>query len=107
MVRRWGILWSAIEYSIPIASKIIIACATLHNYCVDLNEDIPNQSVDMPEVDVNGILVGNHWKINYANKARNNMRDNSAISENYIEGGNSVQRSILKRIQQENIVVNK
>lgn len=35
LVRRWGILWRPISYSLTKVPKIIRVCAMLHNVCVD------------------------------------------------------------------------
>ena len=35
LVRRWGILWRPISFSLKKVSKIIRVCAMLHNICVD------------------------------------------------------------------------
>lgn len=103
LVRRWGVLWKKIEFDLPTAAKIVIACATLHNFCIDFNQLLPPYCNEMPEVDNNGVLVGNIWKIN------NNVTDQRiSMSANnaYLEGSSSLQRAIVKRIIEENISVN-
>lgn len=35
LVRRWGILWRPIAFSLCKVSKIVRVCAMLHNICVD------------------------------------------------------------------------
>ena len=35
LVRRWGILWRPIAYSLNRVGKIVRVCPMLHNICVD------------------------------------------------------------------------
>ena len=35
LIRRWGILWRPIAYSLNKVAKIVRVCAMLHNVCVD------------------------------------------------------------------------
>ena len=35
LLRRWGILWRPISYSLDKIPKIVCVCAILHNICVD------------------------------------------------------------------------
>jgi DDE superfamily endonuclease len=38
-VNRFGILWRPLEFDLPRASRILSACALLHNYIVDNSDD--------------------------------------------------------------------
>jgi DDE superfamily endonuclease len=44
-VKRFGILWRPLEFDLPRASRIVYACALLHNYIVDSSEDDEMDSV--------------------------------------------------------------
>lgn len=37
LVRRWGVLWRPLEFSHERQPKLIMACALLHNFCMDNN----------------------------------------------------------------------
>ena len=34
LVRRWGILWKAMEYGLDFQFQIVHACCRLHNFCI-------------------------------------------------------------------------
>ena len=90
LVRRWGILWKPISYSLCRVAKIARVCAMLHNICVDrwllknprlfVNNtrvwpDVPNQyAVDDPMPRDEAVIGRLHN--NYA-VARTSSHDNS------------------------------
>lgn len=38
LVKRWGIFWRPIEVQLPCVKKVVGACLSLHNICVDCHE---------------------------------------------------------------------
>lgn len=51
LVRRWGILWRPLEYSIANVTLIIQVCAKLHNRCVDTWKKSKNGSQQLEPLD--------------------------------------------------------
>lgn len=63
LVRRWGILWSPLEFSLDNIFAVIHACCRLHNFCTQLNIsllDVHDVS-GLLTVDANGALLNPSW----------------------------------------------
>ena len=105
LVRRWGILWRPITYSLRRVAKIARTCAMLHNICVDrwlLNNprnfhknrrvwpDVPDQMhVDDPMPEDEAII----------NRMHNSYIHARAVSQN-----NSIRHKLLQDIYDAGIV---
>ena len=105
LVRRWGILWRPITYSLRRVAKIARTCAMLHNICVDrwlLNNprnfhknrrvwpDVPDQMhVDDPMPEDEAII----------NRMHNSYIHARAVSQN-----NSIRNKLLQDIYDAGIV---
>lgn len=69
LVRRWGILWKALEMSFEKRAAVIGCCIRLHNYCVEARLDLEDDEVlarqspetgrmsRPPVVDSNGVIL--------------------------------------------------
>ena len=49
LVRRWGILWKPIEFSLDRVGMIAVVCAKLHNKCVDRFLQRGKTAMDIPD----------------------------------------------------------
>jgi hypothetical protein len=64
-VRRWGILWKALEYDLSFQFEIVHCLCRLHNYCIDNNMPIINDNRNIPAgaaLDDDGVLVDPFWR---------------------------------------------
>lgn len=64
-IRRWGIFWKALEFSLKHCSQIIHACARLHNLCVTYRLPfVLNTQFDLINAAVNdeGVLVNDDYR---------------------------------------------
>ena len=53
LVRRWGVLWRALDVKFARRAPLIIALMRLHNYCIDerlADADLPDISTGLVEV---------------------------------------------------------
>jgi DDE superfamily endonuclease len=37
LIQRWGIFWRALRYDPPEATRVIMCCVRLHNFCIDVD----------------------------------------------------------------------
>ena len=65
LVRRWGILWKAMEYEFDYQFQIVHACCRLHNFCIQRRLSAV-QIVGPPSIialDENGSLTDSSWRL--------------------------------------------
>ena len=99
LVRRWGILWRPISYSLLKVPKIIRVCAMLHNICVDrwlLKH--PRIHVVNGEVAYPNVLE--HWELDDMNPTDNEVIDR--LHNNYSEAKRrSADNSVKDKLMQD------
>ena len=57
LVQHWGILWHPLQFDFRYWTRVLMALAKLHNFCID-------RSIMMPDGAVNDRLTSdNHWEV--------------------------------------------
>lgn len=107
LVARWGILWRPLRFNLENSAKIIVCCATLHNFCIDQRLELPDATHKTPKVDINGRLLDDRYRINYdVTQPRINLiNDNNSVER--IISGSSVRDYISEEIQTYNYYHNR
>lgn len=115
-VRRWGILWKALQFEFSFIPEIIHCLARLHNLLIKLNCPLPSQVAiaDIANVDENGVLEENHYwhtLIPDENDVESGSEldmdlttDSEEDDENYLRfGGSTLREELLEKVKMDSV----
>ena len=101
LVRRWGILWKAMEYGLDFQFQIVHACCRLHNFCIK-RRLLPLPIVAPPPIialNANGSLTDSSWRLPVARDTLQTTRTGSTLRYSIVE---SLRAQGITRIRSHN-----
>ena len=102
LVRRWGILWKAMEYDLEFQFEIVHACCRLHNFCIS-RRLLPIQIVSPPSIiatNENGSLSDSSWHLPNSSNIMNATRTGSTLRSSIV---NTLRTKGITRIRSHNL----
>lgn len=102
LVRRWGILWKAMEYDLEFQFEIVHACCRLHNFCIS-RRLLPIQIVSPPSIiaiNENGSLSDSSWHLPNSSNVMNATRTGSTLRSSIV---NTLRTKGITRIRSHNL----